>query len=415
MYTPLRKSRKAPLAHADHWTLAYFKQNPLKTSSVLLTMIGFGTIYAYHFHVEYAPIFDLQSLASVIFMAAGIGLTLFALMNFLIYIPAFYIGTLCLPDKPARSLETNRKILGYFFFSLIAFILAFSVMAQLTIHPPAPLPSLLLDIGCLLIYPIWHFPEPVFKVAKRPMRETSAPHSDRWARVKQWYEPHRSGLSRAALLAGLFLLQIFPLQIYVMSMRDSADWISGTIDWPRIYINIVWGWIAVYTIAIYLLLSWHLRWLSTTHRFCSALMFFATPLIITLPANNVQLVPATVIHLIKAGNFYASEITLTSEGCKSLYGAKSNECRDDTSIKVYGVYVMSKIGTEAFLKIRPGVDADGCQPQYWEDVLISSKEILFYKIDRSVRFYSKLAIEKAYPPAPSIKQPAPAAEKPPGP
>lgn len=233
--------------------------------------------------------------------------------------------------------------------------------------------------------------------------------------MKQWYELHRSGLRRVALLAGLLLIQIFPLQIYLMSMRDSAGWISGAIDWPGIYINIVWGWLAVHAIAVYLVLSWHLRWFSSRHRFYSALMFFATPLIITMPANNVQLVPATVIHLIKAGNFYASEITLTSEGCKSVYGAKSKECSDDTSVKVYGAYVMSKIGAETFLKMRPAVDARGCRSPYWDDVLIPSKDILFYKVDRSIRFYSKLAIETAYPSAPGVTPPAPAAGQPPGP
>jgi len=198
-------------------------------------------------------------------------------------------------------------------------------------------------------------------------------------------------------------------------MRDSTGWISGAIDWPGIYINIVWGWLAVHAIAVYLVLSWHLRWFSSRHRFYSALMFFATPLIITMPANNVQLVPATVIHLIKAGNFYASEITLTSEGCKSVYGAKSKECSDDTSVKVYGAYVMSKIGAETFLKMRPAVDARGCRSPYWDDVLIPSKDILFYKVDRSIRFYSKLAIETAYPSAPGVTPPAPAAGQPPGP
>jgi hypothetical protein len=53
--------------------------------------------------------------------------------------------------------------------------------------------------------------------------------------------------------------------------------------------------------------------------------------------------------MLKIGNFATAEMTLTSTGCDIVASKGAPAC---TQNKIYGAYVMSRIGTEGHLKIR---------------------------------------------------------------
>jgi hypothetical protein len=72
---------------SEHWTISYAKSNPIKVGSTMATVYGLTIIFGYHVHIEYFPVFDLRSLASLIFAAAYTAILVLVALSVGLFVP----------------------------------------------------------------------------------------------------------------------------------------------------------------------------------------------------------------------------------------------------------------------------------------------------------------------------------------
>jgi hypothetical protein len=111
----------------EHWASTYFKKNPFRCVTAGLTGFGLIIIFAYHFHIEYAPSFDINSLASTVFLAAFVGLCFLAMCSVCVFSPVYFIGVYAFDNKQANAGVDHRLAIA-FVLSGIAFLAFFSMI-----------------------------------------------------------------------------------------------------------------------------------------------------------------------------------------------------------------------------------------------------------------------------------------------
>ena len=397
-----RLGRRTPKKPEEHWIIEYYKANPLTSTGGCLTAFGLCTIFSYHFHIEYSPTFDLSSLASVVLMAAFTGAMVFLLLSLLTFVPAAIIALFLSPFGPTES-ENLKNTIKNFFFSYVFFVWIFSAVVISTIASTELTAWIALAIATALVYGSWHVSrEPIGTNSSIPalgsLRQLSRWI---WDTIKKYFSRRKNSIKKIPLLAFLFFTQIFPLIVYFIFIKDSPIFNYGKINWPVFYVSLFWINMFIQIIGCYLIYAWREKNIKSQHRFYSFLLFLSSPLIITLQLNNLQLIPATIINVLKIGNFATTEITLTEDGCKSIYGKNASRCGANSDLKVHRVYIMSRIGVETYMKVPRENSNEGGHS--WDDVLVPSKEISSYKIDYARRFYNKRLIDKCYPIQPLTK------------
>ena len=408
---PWKARRDAKVEKIEHWVVDYFKKNPIISISASLTFIGLMSIYAYHTHIEYSPAFDLKSLASIIFSSAYVGLSLFVACSIVIFIPAIIIGAWFIPADGKDAQEVMRHLVGFFFiagtgfYGLCLFIFL-SVLVDL-----APSALLWLIIVCLLTYLLCKkvFSQVQAYLARayadnRPAKWRGWSTRRAWSIVcavwTPWYKDNSSIVKRALAMAFVCMLQIFPLQTYWIFMRNAPGIDDDNINWIAVLQQLLLAGIIIQVIGAYVVTSWRRADMRPSHKLYSAMACLCTPLLITFFGGNAPFLPATIARILKIGNFATTEITLTPAGCDVVADRTESPCDKDPAKKnkIYGAYVMSRIGTETYLKIPIPEPKKARNNVFWRDICVPSKEIMGLEMDLSKRYYNVRAIEKSFQP-----------------
>jgi hypothetical protein len=205
-----------------------------------------------------------------------------------------------------------------------------------------------------------------------------------------WYQDKQSTINLAVFMPISVIAQVFPLQMYWITMRGAPSTDTKHVDWSVIFQQLFMVNTILQVTGVFLALAWCLPRTHRDYRAYSVLACMCTPFLLTFFGGNPSFFPANVAYLLKFGNFATTEITLTAAGCQAIAGKTVAACERtaEGGNKIYGAYVMSRIGTEVYLRIR-SLNGNAVEPIY-----LDAKDLTGIKIDESKRFYNKQSIEK---------------------
>ena len=390
------------------WLNKYLQQNLIKSLGVLTTVLGMIGIYAYHLHIEYFPVFDLKSTASLVFAAAYVGLFLLVFFSFFIVIPALFLGGAYIEQitNEKKFQQAKDEIVTCFIAAGIGFFLIF-------------VSAYILEYNKINLNWIWLVLVVVFMFfLMRNKGEYSFPFKD--IRLKpsggfsvQYFksffhliEPLPDFYRVKFLLVVLLFvfLQSVPIFAYLWILQGSAkevnegvDWWSFILDWWSFILSVAGVSIFIQTVGYLFLSSWFFPAQGANKKWYSLVFLIALGPFLAIVGGNPGFFWVHMANITKIGNFYASEITLTENGCKAVNWKGNSACVKYPSggYKVCGVYILSRIGSETYMKVyepvringqvaKVAADADGGEVDkhsFIGSVFLPSKDILGIKID----------------------------------
>jgi outer membrane protein OmpA-like peptidoglycan-associated protein len=446
-----------PAASEDHWLVAYIKKNPFQSGVSLATLYGVLVIFAYHFHIEFFPSFDLKSLASTIFAAAYTALVFLVVFSLGLFAPAYVIGSWVLDEPVAETAKDHhtvqRRIIECFsvafgIFLIVCFV--FLLVAKYNASSWYVLLSLpIAAIICILgpgglrwlgrwVKSKWHREKgkitkdngdgqhgsgiTLDKDLENPVPAPHAtgavekPAAQPWKRI--WFIFMMSFVAFMELLSMIILLYM---------LYDSPEAKAKSIEWNDIstlFRELALSGVILHLIGAYLVSAWRNPAMMTAHRGLSLAAVLAAPVFVSTVFGNPVLFFALTAMTTKYGNFRAAEMTLTNTGCRIVENGGEHLCvkQSDGTNKLCNVHVMSRIGTETYLLVSyPGKksaaikDAKGADPATLDagkwvlDVYVPSKEILGSWVDTPVRHFDKKHIVATQGERPSVCAAAPPA------
>lgn len=416
-----------PKPPEEHWLLAYIKKNPFQSGVSLATLYGVLVIFAYHFHIEYFPSFDLKSLASTVFAAAYSALFFLVIFSLGLFAPAYVIGSWGL-DEPAdeeaedeyalqrRIIESFGVAFGIFLAVCLVFLIVakYDLSAWILLGPPIVISICVSGLA-------WFFKpkealsvEGAERVHETPgagpkvalNKDSPDPaqvhpptgKSGFWPTLRSEIEKRKSFILTMCFVA---LMEAFSMIIVLYMMYDTPEakekeltrWVFGKLA--------VSGFI-LHFIGAYLVSAWRNPAMKRAHRGFSLAAAFAAPVLVTSVIGNSALFFALTAMTTKYGNFRAAEMTLTNTGCRIVENGGEHLCvkLGDGLNKLCNVHVMSRIGTETYLLVsypgkkkaalaaaEPGKTPNAAK---WVlNVYVPSKEILGSWVDTSERHFDK--------------------------
>jgi outer membrane protein OmpA-like peptidoglycan-associated protein len=383
------------------WLSKYLQQNLIKTLGTLTTVLGMIGIYAYHLHIEYFPVFDLKSTASLVFAAAYVGVFLLIFFAFFIVIPALYLGGTYIEDivDEEKFPTAKGKIVTSFVMAGVGF---FSILFC----------AFLLAENNLNLQWVWLILLPVFIVSLvKDEKGFSIPSKDQLVKQNSNFSKFsfrstskflKSSFTlprvKFGVMTTLFVfLQAVPIFAYLWILQGSPKEAFANTQWWEFALTVAGVSIFIQTVGFLFVSSWFFPAQSFSKKLYSLVLLVALGPFLTIVGRNPGFFWVHMANITKIGNFYASEITLTENGCKAVNWKSNSACVKYQSggYKVCGVYILSRIGSETYMKVYEPVhingqvtkvssDADGGEVDKYsfiESVFLPSKDILGIKID----------------------------------
>jgi outer membrane protein OmpA-like peptidoglycan-associated protein len=336
----------------------YFSENFLKTLAAALTGLGFLGIYAYHFSVEYYPVFDIKSAASLIFAVAYTGIILLITMGLFILAPAFLVGVLCIDTvRFANVSDAVRELLRYFLFAFVGFF----------------------SFGALL----WWGGEHVGKILLLFSAFTLVVGSALFTKHTgdKW-----KGVEKGFLVTMVSMFQFLPIYFYILILdRPHQNGLEKNYEWHDFFGGLLAVDLIIQLSGAYFVIAWFCRVMKSHHKVGSLVMVVGVVFFITIVGGHSEFLGARIANVTKFGNFYATDMVLSKEGCRVANSSGKNICSGDDSsgFRLCGAFVVSRIGSESYLKIyddkRNYVKSDAIEPKqdnFSISILVPSKEIL---------------------------------------
>jgi outer membrane protein OmpA-like peptidoglycan-associated protein len=366
----------------------YVHQNLLKVLGALSTLIGVITIYAYHFHIDYFPVFDLNSSASMVLAAAYVGLCLFSIFGFFILFPAICIGAFRIDDiaDKKKHPEVIRWLLVSFAIAGVGFIVLFFAAFYLS-DKKYPLLWILIFIPIIILITLLlkgRFLK--FIVFRRKLKLLTRKENKR-------------AVLYGILLAAICFLEFTPIFAYLLVMQGAPTAAYAEASGIDLAPPIIAVSVFIQMAGVYFVVAWFFPEQSLKHKTLSLLLVIVFGIFAAMFAKNPGFFWVHTARITKIGNFYASEITLTENGCNVTNSKGSLVCTkvDSSGYKICGAYILSRIGSETYFKVfAPSVNgaansidqsslADKNKNKEKKgaikDVLLPSKDILGMKVD----------------------------------
>jgi len=334
----------------------YFSENFFKTIAVALTGIGLLGIYAYHYNVKYYPVFDIKSAASLVFAAAYTGLILICLLSVMVCGPWLLVSMLMYDRiKGANKKKLPGILIPYWSVAFFSFLL-------ITCELGFGAHGWLAGIGGLAL---------VAFVC-------------RYAAKNPW--PGSRVFEQGLSIALMGCLQLVPVFLFItflaQSQTDLPNNARGRLDFFGIvaFVDML-----VQLSGAYVVTAWLTGTLGARHKSLSLLSVGVVVIIVTVVTNRSDFMGTQIANITKFGNFYAAEMTLSKDGCKAINSDGDTVCTgsEEKGFKVCGVYIVSRIGAESYLRIFDDKVALPADPKHVQKALsftkaayVPSKEVL---------------------------------------
>lgn len=451
----------APKAPEEHWLLAYIKKNPFQSGVSLATLYGVLVIFAYHFHIEYFPSFDLKSLASTVFAAAYTALFFLVVFSLGLFAPAYVIGSWGVEEQDDENANEEsslqREIINafgvaffIFFVMCLVFLLVVKYGLTLWFLVVVPVAIMICALG------VFWFRRPKGASSEKAVDGGQAtPRADAGIAFdkdvpgeapaatdksgeqspgfRSWIVKHRAFVLTMFVVASM---ELSSMVIVLYMMYDSPEAKATDVTWTVFFSllgKLVFSGAILHGIGCYLVSAWRNPAMKPSHRGFSLAAALVAPVLVASAIGNFALFFALTAMTTKYGNFRAGEMTLTNVGCRIVESGGETLCvkQSDGTNKVCNVHVMSRIGTETYLLVaypgkkivteakqktlrdaaedaakKRGEIIDEKQfapdPNKWVySVYLPSKEILGSRVDTTVRHFDKASITAALKDTPS--------------
>jgi outer membrane protein OmpA-like peptidoglycan-associated protein len=339
-----------PQPESKNWLIEHLKGNIISSLSILVMMFGLCTIYAYHFHIEYFPLIGIDSFTSIIFATTYVGILLLLGFGAVLFAPNIFIGFVWQAankknnrPKPQRQLHL-LALLGTSLLSFTFWTVLFFIYGQFY-TPVVNIPYAAFWICILSLFLgrlIWLRKKGLAK----PAREWRATLED--ATNFSW--PYIVTLP----------LQLFPISMLLQIIRDNSYLTSIKPDYISVGLSVFNSSILLLLCAGCFIITWFGKRASKLEKGSALVAMLFFPLVGSFFLGNVSFFPATIARLTKVGNFYANEITLSGAGCAALAkkGVLSCPAEGDEPFKLCGAWVMSRFGSETYIKVNFGQKGD---------------------------------------------------------
>ena len=409
-YTPTRRPlRQAKPQNSRSDTI--FSENAAKVISRVVFAIGLFSLFSYFFHIEYFPTFDLKSAASYGSALAYVLMFIITTLSLAFLIPYLMAATFirAKPNKRGNN-KLIVEIVEWVFYGMLS-MCAISACIFTCLHLEWPIERglLLVLLAMVLISSVrvcFIRTRRKWKIKQRPVtqgrvrllsiRGSNTAYGLFWTRARtapanassqlvpsrpasrtRFFTRHfgpllllayrRSLPTRAQRLwerrairrilwtqwLGTMLTgvaQLFPLTILLLTLERASE--IETNDLLR-NIQIAAGYAMYVALAggalLYLALSpahrknWHL----------GLSVVFCLPLLLSMLSQSSGMLPMTVMHITKNGNFRAEKIVLSSKTCDSLAPILGIDCNAKSTkpILLCNVHIMSRVGQESYLRL----------------------------------------------------------------
>jgi outer membrane protein OmpA-like peptidoglycan-associated protein len=389
-----RKQTGNKSAPEETWLLAYIKKNPFQSGAALATLYGVLVIFAYHFHIEYFPSFDLKSLASTVFAAAYTALCTLFVFSLSLFAPAYVIGTWGLDEQLGNEQKHGKTLqMQIFECFFLAFIIFLSICGVFFVIVDQGLSSWYLLFALPVVTILWIVVAYFLKkwLARAGQagqssceeKETEGPDGDaaialvrestaEAAVVLAKSDPaveHEAGKQRRAglltwsrvsfifMMTCVAAMELLSMVILFNMLRDSPYAENTDDGLANLFGGLAWSGLILHAIGGYLVSAWRIPNLNPKHRLFSCITAFAAPVVVSLFLNNPALFFVLTAMTTKYGNFRAGEMTVTNTACRIIENGGEKLCvqQGDGMNKLCNVHVLSRIGTESYLLVSyPG-------------------------------------------------------------
>lgn len=334
----------APQPNDNNWLIEHLKSNFISSISFLVTSFGLTMIYAYHFHIEYFPLIGIDSFTSIIFATSYVGVILLISFGVVLFVPALFIGSVWQEankkNNPTQQQQRQHLVTlhGVALLSFAIWMVVYFLFEKSNISPGYTL--LLPILICLLITFLCRF----LWILK----------NESLGKAMKWCADPGEVLTFVFTNISILFLQICPMLMLALIILGSSDKATSTSDYIVLLERLLLCYLFLLALGVYFIVAWFDTPPRKLHRASAIAAMFIFPMVVSFFFENISLFPATIARLTKVGNFYASELTLSPAGCAVLakQGVLSCPDKDGEPMKLCGAYVMSRFGSEAYLKVN---------------------------------------------------------------
>lgn len=364
----------------------YIAENPISALSALITLFGLGAIYAYLFHIEYFPMFDLTALASVVFGAALVGLVLLTVLSLLLFIPALQIGNMAFGESADGKGE--RRLAQYIGVAILAFVIWVAYI-WIVVEYELPAWTVLVVFGLFFVGTLF---------AKVVFREPAAlGRPSRWPTLvemkKRWRDKKWDMLASTAAIAFVGFLQFLPINVFFMMLHDSPAH-QEEIDMFTLIGQAALVSLIIQAASAFLVHAWFNPRATKSLRPVALLVAFVAPMLIPVVTGNPALLWMRVAQVTKLGNYHVNEMMVKKNVCAmlALEGAADCVSVGAESACICHVHVLSGLGTQTYLMLhKPPVAGQRARVAR---VLIPSADIVSQVINVNAKFNHIDSVER---------------------
>lgn len=409
-----------------HWFVEYCQKNPILLATSLITGFGLFLIFSYHYHIGYTPVFNIQSLASLVIASAYAGFVLLIIFSIGLFFPCIFAVAFSFDRKDGLTdREKVKMIIQCFFWTFLIFLVT-CIAIYTTEFTVVWMWAYIISLPvCCATYVSWHvlrggnvsglFNEH-WRLSQRDGSQPIAGET-KWkfaSYCKNYFsavratgcalaEQHRRTVKVATTVGTVGLFQIFPIFIVAQLLAEMTKADQKNLDLPHLIMLLLSVDIFLQLASGYIVWAWISGSDRNKHRLISVIGAICFPLVIGMLTQVGSVFFTIPAFITKIGNFRASEVTLTDQGCRIIrnkYGTLCQHLADGTN-KLCGVHVLSRLGSEHYLlasyppslttKVQAAsrTTATNYQPVHVQDIFVPSKEIIGIKADSGLRLTSR--------------------------
>lgn len=370
------------VADADQPGRSWLNESALKLFGTAVAGLGTISLLGYFLYIRYFPPFDTAAVASLLLSLSFVVLPLCALMSAVLLSPYFVIG-MSVRARPGKRDDINFNTeLVVWVVTAAACFFTFGLLLLIYAYLECPMDwvwllyiSIVLLLFCLYVLAVRA------RHRNRYRKIYTVANAGRYRRLCAWRRVRDIWISRffATMLVGALTASPLSLVFLVLGkaseIRDDDLWAAGQ--------AIVWTGIVAATVgyfAIHMLYSpkWRASWRLLV------VMVLALPPVASFLAQAPGVLPMSIAHITKLGNFRAERMTLSAKACPILASYLDLDCQGGMAFQVCNLHVMSRVGSETYLRIAAN-EMDNAQGHVVKAVFIPTETIEGLEADFTLR------------------------------
>ena len=386
------------------WYVEKFKKRPIVWTTSFSIAMGYALIHGYYMSIGFDPQYDIKAVTNMFFDSALTGMYVIFALQFCILIPALYIGTI-LRLKVGKNARPSTILVMQWFGN--AFVNLFVMSVDLVLGFYGFIKGyqfLLILISSAIVFLSFQARKGTKLEAFTAWRQKNP---DRWRSKYLWNfvtEVIPADAWKTILIGQLQLPTMLMMALFMthISALDKQAANVNFIDMalPLVVMNLVSQAIGGFFVG-----TWFFKVKNQAYRHLALLAVILMPFFMTFSTGNPSLTSYVVVHNLKIGNFYASEVTVTKRGCDAISSKGVDACnlKIGENYKLCGAYFMNDIGNRLYLKLNvPNVTPNAKTSNKIIDVKLEPKDVVGLNYDMSLNRLTLDEINKFMNDVPSL-------------